>query len=134
MTRNISFAMTTPQVRARTKTVTRRMGWTFLKVGEILCGIEKGQGLKKGEKVVRLGRLRVVDVRQERLDRMTWLSRYGEEECRREGFPDLSPAEFVAKFCRSHKGCEPSSTVTRIEYEYLDEMSGRPSPAPGAST
>lgn len=27
MARNISFALTTPQFIARTKTVTRRMGW-----------------------------------------------------------------------------------------------------------
>lgn len=52
MPRNISFALTTPQFRARTKWVTRRLGWLFLKPGDTLMGVEKGMGLKiNGETV-----------------------------------------------------------------------------------
>jgi len=40
MPRNISFALTTQQVRNRTKTVTRRAGWLFLKAGDILCDLD----------------------------------------------------------------------------------------------
>ena len=32
--RNISFALTTPQFKARTKTVTRRKGWLMLQPGD----------------------------------------------------------------------------------------------------
>ena len=65
----MSFALTTEQIFNRTKTVTRRVGWTFLKPGDLLCAVRKGQGLKKGEKVERLATLRVVSVRRESLDR-----------------------------------------------------------------
>lgn len=48
--RNISFALTTEQIRNQTKTVTRRVGWANLKPGTLLQPIEKGQGLKKGDR------------------------------------------------------------------------------------
>jgi len=55
MPRNMSFAMTTEQFIARTKTVTRRFGWWFLREGDIVCGVEKAMGLKRGEQIKRLG-------------------------------------------------------------------------------
>lgn len=122
MPRNISFALTTAQFKARTKTVTRRMGWENLNVGDILCGAEKCQGLKPGEKIVKLGLIRVVDARREPLRRMIDDLDYGFAETVREGFPDGAlywPTEFVAFFCNSHKGCTPDTTVTRIEFQYL---------------
>jgi len=36
------------------------------------------------------------------------------------GFPHMTPAEFAAFFCGSHKGCTPGSMVTRIEWRYVD--------------
>ena len=36
MPRNMSFSMTTGPFRARTKTVTRRFGWWFLKPGDVV--------------------------------------------------------------------------------------------------
>lgn len=123
MPRNISFAMTTEQVRNRTKTVTRRMGWENLKVGEILTAVVKCQGLKKGEKVEPIASIRVTDVRRQFLDRLTSDLEYGFAETTKEGFPEGHPmhwpSEFVAFFCRSHKGCMPDSFVTRIEFEYV---------------
>lgn len=123
MPRNISFALTTAQFRDRSKTVTRRMGWEHLKVGDVLCGIVKGQGLKRGERVEKLGLIRVVNVRQEQLDRITDDLDYGVSDCVREGFPPPHPmsfpSEFVKYFCATHRGCHPHSYVTRIEYEYL---------------
>lgn len=65
--RQMSFSLTTPQVLARTKTVTRRIGWWYLRRGQILRAIEKGQGLKKGEKVRLLGFIRILSTRTERL-------------------------------------------------------------------
>lgn len=124
--KNISFQLTTAQIRARTKDVTRRMGWLDLKAGDLLCAVEKGQGLKPGEKIVRLGTIRVVHVRREPLKWMTAGDSYGPIECGREGFPEMTPAEFVAMFCASHKGCTPTSTVTRIEFEYVENTNHEP--------
>ena len=117
--RNMSFSMTTQQVRDRTKDVTRRAGWVKLQPGSLLCAVEKGMGLKLGEKVVRLGVIRVVDVRQERLDALLAGGSYGIEEMRREGFPGLDPAEFVGRF--RVRGVPPEKVITRIVFEYVDE-------------
>ncbi len=119
MPRNISFALTTDQFKARTKTVTRRMGWLRLRAGDTLCGVKKGMGLKPGEKVERLGMIRVVDARREPLRRLTDDETYGRSEMAREGFPDMEPSEFVEFFRKSHAGCVSSSDVTRIEYEFI---------------
>lgn len=120
MSRHISFALTTLQFKNRTKTVTRRMGWKDLKPGDILIGVVKSQGLKRGEKAEVLGTIRVVSVERQFLNRLTAAdSDYGYAEMAKEGFPYLAPAEFVAYFCQSHKACTPESEVTRIEYEYL---------------
>ena len=122
--RHMSFALTTPQILARTKTVTRRLGWTFLKPGDLIQAVEKGMGLKKGEQVKRLAVLRVDNVRREPLTRLLEDTRfYGPLEVRKEGFTDLrflSVNEFVEMFCRTHKGCTPDTEVTRIEFEYVD--------------
>jgi hypothetical protein len=119
--RHISVAMTTPQIRNQTKTVTRRVGWTFVKVGDLLQPIVKGQGLKKGETVETVGApIRVVRVRREPLSRMRDEVAYGIEECRREGFgehPDLWPSAFVEYFAAGHH-CDVDDDITRIEFEY----------------
>lgn len=118
----MSFALTTEQVRRRKKTVTRRLGWRDAKPGTVVQPIVKGQGLKKGETVERIdGPIRFVDVRLERLDRMVDEPEYGRAECIREGFPDLTPAEFVVMFCQ-HNRCAPFDRVTRIEFEYLESQ------------
>lgn len=101
------------------KDVTRRNGWAFLKVGDRLQGCEKCQGLGPGGKLVKLGVIEVKDVRFEPLRRMIDEPEYGQDECRREGFPDMTPAEFVAFFCKGHKGVTPDSIITRIEFGYI---------------
>lgn len=124
--RNISFSMTTAQIQARTKTVTRRAGWLKLKPGDRLRGVKKAMGLKKGETIEPLAEVIVTSVRRERLDAMLEDMNYGKIECDLEGFgqdPVLScPIEFVAFFCAGHKGCEPSTVVTRIEFEYANPI------------
>lgn len=128
MARNISFALTTPQFLDGSKDVTRRMGWLHIKSGDTLCAVKKGMGLKPGEKIERLGMIRIVSVRREPLDRMLdWREvadddpemGYGERECQREGFPSMAPADFIEFFCASHKGCTPDSEVTRIAFERI---------------
>lgn len=120
--RNISCSLTTPQVRARTKDVTRRLGWEDLKPGDQLQACEKCMGRRNGEPLVRLCIIEVVSVRRETLRRMLRNPVYGRNECRREGFPFMSPAEFVAFFCASHtsgkKKCTADTPITRIEFRY----------------
>ena len=139
MPRNISFALTTDQIRNRTKTVTRRLGWKNLKAGDVLNACVKCMGLKKGEKPERLGQIRVVDVRREPLFFMETNDRasrnvrtimselngrdypkdYGYTEAIKEGFPSMSGSEFVEMFCENMGG-DHNQDVTRIEFEYLD--------------
>ena len=114
MPRNMSFQMTTDQYRNRTKTVTRRLGWWNLKPGEICNGVEKAQGLKKGEKMVVMGQHRIVSSQPE------MLCTIDQNEVIREGFPGMTPKEFVAFFLEGHK-CKNGALemVNRIEFEYL---------------
>ena len=112
--RNISFALTTDQFINRTKTVTRRTGWKFLKPGDVLMGCKKCMGIKPGEKIQRLGLIRVVGARRERLNQIT------DDDVVKEGFPNMSRQEFIKFFIDEMKPkygvLEP---VTRIEFEYL---------------
>lgn len=116
--RNISFSLTQRQILDGSKTVTRRLGWKNVRVGERLQGIVKGQGLKKGEKVQKLRVVQVVSTRMEPLKRMTDEPEYGRAEVVKEGFPYMSPAEFVKMFCE-HNKCTPRNKITRIELWYL---------------
>jgi len=110
--------VTMEQYRKRSKTVTRRLGWRFARVGDVVNGCEKCQGLKKGEHVVVMGQHRFVDLRWETLRRMIDEPEYGRREVVKEGFPDLSPREFVEMFCKLNR-CTPDTLVHRMEFEYL---------------
>jgi hypothetical protein len=113
MPRNMSFAMTKQQVRDQSKDLTRRFGWLFLKPSHIVQPVEKGMGLKEGEKVVYIGGpIRVKSTRLEPLNVIT------QEDVVREGFPNMTPVEFVAMLCK-HYRCPPDEVVNRIEFEYL---------------
>ena len=123
--RYISFSMTTEQIRAGTKDVTRRLGWLHAKPGQLLMPALKCMGLKPGERIVALrAPIRLVDVRREPLRMMTDDLDYGLEEIRREGFEGHlelgSPIAWVEWFCRSHRGCEPGTVITRLQFEYTD--------------
>ena len=122
---NISFSLTIPQVLARTKDITRRMGKREYHPGQILQAVEKARGLKRGEHVVVIGKIRVISARREWLNEIIYGGEGEREVIReviREGFPDMTPCEFVKFFCRTHPGCKPWTIVQRIEFEYLDEV------------
>lgn len=119
----MSFALTTQQVMEGTKTVTRRLGWEFLKVGDLLRPVRKCMGLRPGERLdVLRDPIRVVGLRREPLRAVTDDLDYGFTECVLEGFglhPDYRfPSAFVGMFCASHRGCTPETVVTRIEFAY----------------
>ena len=117
MPRNMSFMLTTEQIRNRTKTVTRRVGWDFLTKGDIVNACVKCMGLKKGEKIEKICQIRITDVRWELLKDIT------QEECIKEGFPEKTPQEFIDMFM-IYMGTHPSKMINRIEFEYIDGEAG----------
>jgi hypothetical protein len=122
--RNISFAYTTDSFCNMTKDVTRRI-WKkqWVKRGDHMMGVEKSQGLGKGGKIKRLGEIVVFEIGQEPLDEIIRRPNrsYGplppRAETAREGFPRLTPEEFVTLFCKLN-GCKRDQIVYRIEFFY----------------
>lgn len=112
--RNMSFFLTTPQFEDGSKDVTRRFGWWNLKPNERLRAIERGMGLKKGERMRVLGIIDIVSVRLEPLNEIT------QDECRREGFPHFSPQDFI-DFLVAHHGVKPDAVLNRIEFKRVND-------------
>lgn len=108
--RNMAFSITTEQMYAKTKTVTRRLGWSFLKPGDTVMAVEKGMGLKKGEHIKKIYPIEIVSVRGERLSDITL------EDVAREGFPQMNVPQFVCMFAKSHN-CDVHAGVNRIEFK-----------------
>lgn len=116
MPRLMSVSYTADAVRARRKTVTRRLGWRFLKRGDRLTLCRKVMGRKPGEPLERIAEVQVVSVRRERLDDIS------PGDIIREGF--ATDAGFVADRARFIDlfrafGAGPGTEVTRIEWRYL---------------
>lgn len=111
--RNMSFFLTQDQLLDGSKTVTRRLGWQVLKAGDRFRAVRKVQGLKKGEGIDALAECEVIGVRRERLDAID------QADCTAEGFPAMTPSEFVDMFCKA-MGCEPDTEVTRVEFRVVE--------------
>ena len=56
-----------------------------------------------------LGIIEVVSTRKEPLNAIT------KDDCRREGFPDFEPREFIDFLC-THYGVRPDAVLNRIEF------------------
>lgn len=119
MPRLMSVSLTERAVLERRKTVTRRLGWKFLKSGDRLTLCRKVMGRKPGEPLVRICDVEVVSVRREPLKAIV----DDPEDVVREGFPDWAPEVFVAYFGVNMR-CTPATEVTRIEWRYLDQVEG----------
>lgn len=132
MARLMSVTLTEQAVVERRKTVTRRLGWLMLKAGDELELCRKVMGRRRPdgnvEPLVRLARVRVVNVRRECLQAIE------DEDVAREGFttadladyegcpPDGAPGDLGTRFMAfftKHMRCQPDAMVTRIEWEYL---------------
>ena len=109
--RRMSFSLTEPQLLNGSKTETRRVGWSNLKPGDKVLAVRKAMGLKKGEKQVVLGTIMVLSNDPVRLGGITL------DQCVSEGFPEMSPPQFVAMFCK-HMGVRPTDTVHRIRFTF----------------
>jgi hypothetical protein len=112
--RRMSFAITKRQFLDGTKTQTRRLGWASLREGELIMGVNKCMGLRKGERQIEFGVRRVARKWTERLDTIT------QADVVAEGFPELTPTQFIELFCKVNK-CEPSTLVTCIEFTPTNE-------------
>ena len=108
--RNMSFSLTTEQMRKRMKTQTGRLNWDFLQVGCVVMSVEKGRGLRKGERVNRLYPIRIT--RKWRAP----VKSIDQAGCMREGFPDMTPDQFVAMFC-AHNKCSPARVINWFQFE-----------------
>ena len=129
---NISFFLTTEQIRNSTpdnilKDVTRRIGWKNLKAGQILMACVKCQGLKKGEKIEKIRPIRVKSATTEELQvimHYPYRNKCKRSEMEREGFPEMCSLEFIDMFTKE-MNCNRDTTVTRIEFEYVDESDSK---------
>lgn len=122
----MSVAFTEAQVRARTKTVTRRAGWwtdrrgrRLVIPGDTLTLVRKAMGRKPGEPLVRICDVEVLTVRREPLHFVQYAG-----ELTAEGFPDLEDHPnggtlFMDRYFVP-QGISPSDVVTRIAWRYLD--------------
>lgn len=107
--------MTKDQIIARTKYVTRRFGWWSLKPGDLLWAVEKSMGFKKGEKTKYLDLIEIVKATPEPLNAID------EIDCNLEGFPDLSPDQFVAMLVKHYK-TKPDAICNRIQFRYTNKL------------
>ncbi|MGZ9097644.1 MAG: ASCH domain-containing protein [Micavibrio sp.] len=111
MAESISFSLTARQVKSRAKIVTRRFGWWNLQPGTILNGVEDGQ---------RICSIRIISVRMEPLNYMIEDHLYGQRECMLEGFPEMTPEEYVRMRIKN-QGVIENKICNRIYFEYLEE-------------
>ncbi|MCV7286124.1 hypothetical protein H7J87_12375 [Mycolicibacterium wolinskyi] len=112
MARLMSVALTTEAVRRRQKTVTRRVGWQMLRPGDQLTLCPKVRGRRRGEPLDRIVTVDVVSVRREPLSAITT------SDVTAEGFPEMTPADFIDFFCSTHHSVSSDSEITRIQWTY----------------
>lgn len=119
MSRLMSVSLTEQAVVDRRKTVTRRLGWTFIKPGERLTLCRKVMGRKPGEPLVRLAEVEVVSVRRERLSAITPLDVKAEAV---PGMEKAAPYQWARWYAdKMGMGGNIDGWVTRIEWRYVGE-------------
>jgi hypothetical protein len=134
--RRISFNMTQRQILDRSKTVTRRLGWENVKVGERLLAVDR----LRSKEAKTLAVIEVVSVRRERLWEIyaTGFADYvvtptlridgpvfrpvceQVHETTLEGFGNFTGVEFAEMFRRAMGLSHDDHEVTRIEFRYVD--------------
>lgn len=110
----MSFAATVEAVRSKTKCVTRRLGWTFLRPGDRVMAVVKSRGVSVRDRI-ELGVIEVVETGREPLECITT------DEVHDEGFPGKSRGWFIESFCRLN-GCSEEVDVTRIKFRYVSDL------------
>ena len=101
----------------------RRIPVRARKVGQHIRAVEKMQGLKKGDHQVVWGEIRIVSLEHEPLgDIITRPYRNSTlSECTREGFPELTPEEFVAMVIGHYgrKNMDEDTMIERVQYVHV---------------
>lgn len=118
--RRMSFYATRSQMYRKTKTVTRRGvdTWTNLEPGHLLMAVEKAQGLKAGERQKCIHPIEVTAVEVQFFH--TGLT---PEEVAAEGFPGMTPEEFIASVWEPLNGrVRGMEKVRRIEFKHRADM------------
>jgi hypothetical protein len=124
----LSCNMTQEAVRARQKTVTRRlkmprwaqrpgkMNWNAGE-GPLVLIVDRSRPApaRRQERGQRARGLAVVELLHAFHIPLTATS---SSEVEREGFPGMTPAAFIERFCQAQH-CEPSARVARLEWRYL---------------
>lgn len=103
---------TQQQMRNRTKTVTRRVGWNNAKVGDRVLAVSKSQGRKRGEQPELFGTIELTEVSREMLSDMD------DEDVDREGFPHFTTDDFIDMFCK-HMRCDSWTVVNRLAFLFV---------------
>lgn len=82
----------------------------------MLRAVEKGMGLKKGQKARKLAEICIVYAIPQRLGDIT------QEDVVLEGFPEMTPDQFVEMFCNAHASRKVTgdTVVNRIQFKYMD--------------
>ena len=111
--RLISCAKTIPQVVAQTKTETRRLGWKLARPAWRLIVIERND-YRRGGTPVALACVELIHTARERLCDIS------PDAVVREGFPEMTPREFIAFFCREMRAA-PDVELTVLRWRYLRE-------------
>ena len=107
---------TGPQMLDRSKSVTRRLRWLWARPGMRVLAVSQCMGLRRGKRAEVYGVIEILSVRREPLSAIT------AEDCVAEGFPEFTPADFVAMFC-AHMKCKPDVDVTRVEFRHVKDAS-----------
>jgi hypothetical protein len=128
----MSVSHTTQAVIERRKTVTRRLGWKFLKPGDRLTLCRKVQGRRRRDGTVepleRLAEVEIANIAIMPLD-LSFISYPGDieregvsvEEWDRYRYDPWAPLDLAwIKWFAATMGCEPATQITRIEWRYLD--------------
>lgn len=116
--RYMSFFYTTKQYVDETKTETSRKGWDFAVPGFKFMGVEKGgMGLKKGEKIKKLGPSVVVKIEKIKCSP----EYYGGDHVVAEGFSGMSPSEFVNNILIKKCKCRFNQKLNRITFKHIKE-------------
>lgn len=109
---------TQQQMRDRTKTVTRRLGWEFANPGDRVLSVSKSQGRKRGELPEIFGPIEFTMVHREPLNIID------ADEVAAEGFPEMDPAQFIEMFC-DHMRCRADVILTRLAFLFVCEDCNR---------
>jgi len=113
--RNMSFILTTPQMYNKTKTQTSRIGWEFLKPGDVVMACEQCQGLKNGKKIVKIGPIKIIKNESVKV----LVKYYSEQNITAEGFSGMQPIDFIQNILIKKCGRELGQSINRIKFEHL---------------